>query len=504
LVARIVIGPAPKRGPAWPVVLGALLAVLILVIPIEAYVYGRDFLRAEVLPAGSSALDEFNSHINHIVFVILENHAYDNYFGTYCAVTGPYCSDTGQGLPSNTCVPLFPSMATSRCERPYNYTAANWTIKPDMAHNEVASLAAWNAGAMDGFYGAEGRLLTPFGHYNGTTAPIVWDLAEQYSIDDNFFSSILSYSLPNHWHTIAGQAPSYSVGNFTQGQGAFHPPVSGEHLYLNQSNETKSIEDLLVNTSVSWKYYDFPLANNYSDAIRLGVNSTGVVTSVGSAYDYWNPQAAKAESYDAALSPHFVSNTQFFGDAHNGTLPALSWVIPSGQDSDHPALSNSTVAQGWLASVVDAVEASPDWGSSAVFICWDDYGGFYDHVDPPTVDNGWQLGFRVPYLVVSPYARENYISGQFGYFESVLHLMEDRFGLGCIATLDCNAPLPLDTFDFSQSPRSPMLFPTSVAGASYPMPLQSSGTTTSLRTLEGFAPPQQYVVFPGGEAPDID
>jgi phospholipase C len=441
-----------------------------------------------------AAREAFSSHIDHIVLVILENHAFDNYFGTYCTTVGKYCSSTSNGIPNGTCVPLNPAKPQSGCVRPFPFTPANWTLNASSAplsHSWDTSHAAWNNGAMNGFYAAEKSGDTPFGYYNGTTAPLYWDLAEEYSLDDDFFSSVLSYSLPNHWHFVAGQAPQVSLQNKTEPTPGQPVNVSREHLYLNESNQTRSVEDLLENSSVSWDYYDYSLGN-YSQAIQV------TPTSAGRAYSYWNPQAAKAESYTAALTTHFVSNTQYYSDARNGTLPSLSWVIPPGQDSDHPP-DNSTLAQAWLASIVDAAESSPDWNTTALFVVWDDYGGFYDHVDPPATSSGQQLGFRVPMILVSPYARKNYVSDSFGYFESLLHLMEWRFQLGCITALDCTAPLPLSMFNFHQPPRPPLLFPTNFTAMHYPMSLRSARAP-----IVPYYPPTEFTYFPDGEAPDID
>jgi phospholipase C len=449
-------------------------------------------------PQNSAQVLAFNEHIDHIVFLVMENHAYDNYFGAYCLNVSAICPTPNDGLSLNSCVPL--ESPTAPCVRPFPFNEANWSIGADMPHDWNASHRAFDGGRMDGFLAAEGSGVTPFGYYDGSTAPLYWDIAEQYSLDDAFFSSILAYSLPNHWHIVAGQAPQEIVANFTN-LGPHSPPgtIARDHKYLDQANRTRSVEDLLLNSSVSWKYYDYTLGN-YSKAIAFNTTGPQANWSAGPAYDYWNPEAAKAESYNASFVDHFTQNTKFYGDARNGTLPDISWVIPSGQDSDHPP-QNSTVAQAYVTSIVNAVESSPDWNSTALFVTWDDYGGFYDGVDPPVVNGGQQLGFRVPLLMISPYARQDYITPDFGYFESILHLMEERFDLGCITSLDCSAPLPLDAFDFSAPPRPPMLFPSSVANATYPMvPANSTGEGA----IRPYYPPAEFSSFPQGELPDID
>jgi phospholipase C len=474
----------PLRAALLGVACG--LIVVAIVVPLELY-YLAPHPRAGASPPPGWL--PFEEHVQHIVFVVLENHAFDNYFGTYCPTTGPYCPSTGNGIPAGTCIPFDPGNAGGGCIRPYDFTRANWSLPEVLPHDLNDSLRAWNQGAMNGFYPAERSGPVPMGHYNGSTAPIYWDLAQEYALDDNFFSSILSYSLPNHWHIVAGQSPQEIIPHGT-GYALGGDFVAEDHAYLNEANRTRSVEDLLLNSSVSWKYYDFPLGS-YARAI------TDTLQFTGGAYSYWNPQAAKAESYNASFASHFVLNTGFYDDARNGTLPAIAWVIPAGQDSDHPPYSSAT-AQGWLASLVDAVEYSPEWSTTAMFVAWDDYGGFYDHAAPPTFD-GQQLGFRVPLLVVSPYVPPGAITGQFGFFESILHLMEARFQLGCITSLDCTAPLPLGMFDFSRPARSPVYFPTSVLNATYPFVANGSGPPVG-----GFVPPPAYTSFPAGQAPDVD
>jgi phospholipase C len=422
------------------------------------------------------------SHIQHIVVVVMENHPYDNYFGTYCLAVSRICPTTGDGIPNGTCIPYNPAQPALGCVKPYPFTKANWTVPHSMPHDWGSSHQAWNNGSMNGFYMSQHAGILPFGYYNGTTAPLYWDIAEQYGLGDQFFSSVLSYSLPNHWYLVAGGAPNVSLKNSfsPKGGGAYATQAA---IYLNESNQMPTIADELINSSVSWNYYEKALGN-YSQA------SIDTVGHFGRAYDFWNPLAAKGEDYNTSFRPHFVNNTQFFSDASNGTLPQVSYLIPARVDSDHPP-ENSTLAQGWVSSVVDAVESSPDWNSTALFITWDEYGGFYDHVSPPTVSGNVTTGFRVPLLVISPWAREDHISANQTYFESLLHLIEWRFHLPCSSAIDCNAPLPLDFFNFNMAPRAPMLFPTNVSNASYPMALQKRGQGS--QNLPLFTPPEEYL-----------
>jgi phospholipase C len=438
--------------------------VVLIVVGLVAAIAVPSALQVFGFLGGSSA--PWHDPIQHVIVVMMENHAYDNLFGAYCLAVGPDCPEAAQGVPSGECVPEHPQVdGAFPCVQPYNYTAANDTL-PDLVHVLASTNASIAGGAMDGFYSAENHGAVPFGHYNGATVPIYSDLAEEFGLGDDFFSAVDSYSLANHWYALAGQAPPIAISTLVAntvlyGNGTTTTPVSVDHAYLNESNQTEAVETLLnASPAVSWKYYEVPLPD-YNTAI------SATTSNQGNAYDYWNPMAGRAVSYTPDYVNHFVNRTEIFGDLANGTLPSVSWVIPGFYFSDHPP-ANITAGEAFVASIVDALEASPDWHSTALFLTWDEYGGFYDNVAPP-LDNGVQLGLRVPLIVVSPWTQPGLVDSQFGDFESILHFIEVRFGLGCIAVSDCTAPLPMGFFNFNQTLRAPVLFPTNATDAVYPM-----------------------------------
>ena len=442
--------PRPRRRRwVWAAV-SVVVVVVVVVATVGPYLLSRPSTASEINPA--------TFPIKHIVIVLMENHAYDDLFGTYCTAAGAYCPMAADGIPAGTCVPYNPANGSIPCIRPFAFTERNLST-PDQPHEWVSTIDSINGGAMNGFYLAEHNGLVPFGHYDGSTVPIYWDLAEEYGLSDDFFSSALSYSLPNHWYLLAGQAPQLAINVSSL------DTVSERHTYLNESNATETVEDLLNATpSVSWKYFDWSLAS-YHTAINM---KPGVIQ--GSAYDYWNPLAAKYESYTEWYVSHFVPRSEFINDSRNGSLPDISWVIPDYTFSDHPP-ANLTRGQEFVASVVDSVEESPEWNSTAIFLSWDDYGGFYDHVAPPRIDP-LGLSLRVPLIVISPYTPQGFVFHGLEYFESLLHFVEWRFGLGCITSRDCNAPLPFAYFDLGQAPRPPIVFPTDPINASYPMGIE--------------------------------
>jgi phospholipase C len=392
--------------------------------------------------------------IRHVVVLMMENRAFDDLFGAYCPNQGPFCPTAVNGIPPGTCVPYDPSDRALGCIAPYPF-ASNELPTDDPPHEWNSSHQAIDGGAMDGFYNAEHSGIVPFGYYNASTVPVYYDLAQEYGLGEDFFSSALSYSLPNHWYLLAGAAPPLSVNESALSS------VTARHEYLNEANQTRTVQDLLNATpSVSWKYYDWVLPS-YSTAINAHV---GVVDA--SAYNYWSPLAARAESYTSWYDGHFVARDAFFADAASGQLPNISWVIPDFTFSDHPPADPAS-GMRYVASVVDALEAGPEWNSTALFLTWDDYGGFYDQVPPPLADP-LGLSFRVPLVVVSPYTAPGTVVDDLGSFDSLLHFVEWKFGLGCLTPRDCGAPLPLGYFDFQHAPRAPVMFPTDPANATYP------------------------------------
>jgi phospholipase C len=395
----------------------------------------------------------FAPEIDHVVVIVMENHAYDNYFAGYCLKLSAICNSTANGIPAGTCEPQL--NYTSPCIKPYNFAAKNLTLPHDLGHVYYNTTRSIDGGAMNGFYSSENSGLLPFGHYDGATLPVYWDMAQEFEIGDDFRSSALSYSLPNHWYLLAGQAPlegwRYSIS------------YAQEHTYLNESNSTVTIQDSLNNTDVSWKYYDWPL-KSYQAAIT---NPGGTyLMEQGSAYNFWNPLAARFESYTQYYDSRFVERDQIFSDLEDGGLPNISWVIPQGSFSDHPP-ANVTLGESFVASVVDAVEFSPYWNHTAIFLTWDDYGGFYDHVAPPN-PNPLGLSFRVPFIVISPYTPAGKVNHNAGYFEATLSFIEHRWKLQPVTSRDHYAPTLITYFDFNMKPRAPVFFGPNWLNDTYP------------------------------------
>ena len=414
--------------------------------------------------------------IKHIVVIMQENRSFDNYFGTYPGANG---------IPKNTCISLSPRYPAVGCVKPFLSTDP---ISGDLPHGYQSSIAAYDNGKMDGFMAAENENPKTMSYYDNKTIPYYWDLAKHYVLADNFYSSVLSYSLPNHWYAVAGQAPDTSMFYFmhrppnndiiNQGENAssiagdsgdgsnqnntavanfgVNPnPLSANsrdqiaRVYLEESNLTKTIADLFMNNphNITWKYYDHLVkAGNYKAAVTSG-----------RAFEFWNPFSAKGTTYTQQYSPHFVNRAQIFTDLKDGNFPQVSWVMPSFPISEH-APASITTGMNWVKHVINAVMSSPFWNSTAIILTWDDYGGFYDHVPPPQIDK-YGLGFRMPTLIISPYAKPGYIDHSQYQFESMLKFIEWRFNLPALTDRDNHANNLLNAFNFNQKPNPPQIVP---------------------------------------------
>jgi phospholipase C len=199
----------------------------------------------------------------------------------------------------------------------------------------------------------------------------------------------------------------------------------------------QTLADELEAAHVSWKYYapqkgQFGYIWSTLDAIRHIRNG-----------NLW--------------TEHVVPDTQFVADARSGNLPAVSWLV-TGAESEHPPYSTCR-GENWTVEQINAVMEGPSWFSSAVFLTWDDFGGFYDHVAPPHADQ-YGLGPRVPLLIVSPYARKGYISHTVYEFSSFLAFVEKRFQLRPMTDRDAYASDMLDSFNFKRRPLAPLVLHT--------------------------------------------
>ncbi|HEY1654461.1 MAG TPA: alkaline phosphatase family protein, partial [Candidatus Tumulicola sp.] len=314
-----------------------------------------------------------------------------------------------------------------------------------------------DGGKMDGFglvYVNEHRCTCAYQYVKKSAIAPYWKMAQQYVLADHLFQTQSSGSFTAHQDLIRGDtvidAHDSLVDFPTDGPwGCDAPPKTKTSLLTDQGQYLMNkgpfpcltyttLRDLLDAKGVSWRYYT-PNIQTHGGNLW---NAFDAISAVRNSQE-WQTNISSPE-------------TNIFSDISGNTLPAVSWVIPDGQNSDHPAQKtwgpNKDTGPSWVAQIVNAVGESSYWNSTAVIVTWDDWGGWYDHEPPPQLDyNG--LGFRVPMIVVSPYARIAYISHTQYEFGSILKFVEDTFALGRLGTTDTRATSIGDVFDFSQQPR---------------------------------------------------
>jgi phospholipase C len=380
--------------------------------------------------------------IKHVVFVIKENRTFDNLFGRFPGTNG---ATTGMDLGR---------------ERPL--TRALDRLPMDIRHCYRCAIQAWNEGKMDGFATvSDAADRWAYTQYLPEDIPNLWRWAEGFVLGDNFFASAHGPSFPNHLYTIAAQSG-----------GARENPIQDQQLLRERHRATglfkawgcDSIEtayvpvedregnvknvppcfdfltegDLLTEAGIPWAYYS---ATNMQNGY------------LWSAYDAIRHIREDPEIWRR----HMFGVDGFVRDALDGRLPPVTWVTPRFELSDHPEYSMCH-GENWTTQIVNAVMEGPHWKDTAIFLTWDDYGGFYDHVPPPQVD-GFGFGIRVPLLIISPYAKQGYVTHELGEFSSVLRFVEDNWMLTQLTHRDRDATPLLSSFDFTQEPRAPLPLP---------------------------------------------
>jgi phospholipase C len=385
--------------------------------------------------------------IRHVVVIMQENRSFDSYFGTYPGA---------DGIPAGVCVP---DPANGGCIAPYHDPSVLNYGGPHGTGNAAADI---DGGAMDGFVaqaeqgmgcsttnpncspcnqgaqaqqgGSTGQCVDVMGYHDAREIPNYWSYANNFVLQDHMFEPNASWSLPQHLFMVSGWSasctnpynpfschgalqwpnPDWSTGTVANINGP-----QDNQLHYAWTDETY----LLHKQNVSWGYYVYQ--GSEPDCENAGAVTCTPIQQDSVTPGIWNP----LPSFTDVTQDHQLGNVQslsnFYTQAANGTLPAVSWVTPNGNVSEHPPALVSS-GQTYVTGLINALMKSPEWSSTAVFLSWDDWGGFYDHVNPPVVDrNGY--GLRVPGLVISPYARAGYIDHQTLSQDAYNKFIEDDF-----------------------------------------------------------------------------
>ena len=310
------------------------------------------------------------------------------------------------------------------------------------------------------------------GWHDAREIPNYWTYAKDFVLQDHMFEPNLGWSAASHLYGVS--AWSAKCSNPLQPS-----TCRTDLLNLSERNGDKAsttpdygwtdLTYLLHKHHVSWAYYVDP--GTQPDCDDGAVVCNPKAQNPGTP-EIWNPLPDFVTVHQDGQIGNIQSSSRFFSAARAGQLPAVSWVVPNNANSEHPPNPISQ-GQAWVTSLINAVMQGPDWSSSAIFLAWDDWGGFYDHLVPPKVDP-YGYGIRVPALVISPYARSGYIDHQTLSFDAYLKFIEDDFLTG--ARLDPASdgrPDPRPdvretasqlgdlalAFDFSAPPRPPVILP---------------------------------------------
>ncbi len=387
-----------------------------------------------------AASNPTNGKIKHIVFFVKENRTFDNYFGTYPGANGSTTATTSTGQ----VVPLQHEKDQI----------------PDIDHSSTGAIMAYDSGQMDKFnllHSMSKDTTQPYGNNSLTQLyqsdiPAYWNFAQQFVLGDNMFSSLMGPSFPNHLYTVAGQSGGV-INNPVSDGGVGTVGKSSRGWGCDVANQQVEVKDANGNTKLQEACFNFEtLADELDgkhDSWRYYAPSSGTPGYVWSVFN-----AVQHIRYGPDWK-YVVPVEQFMADAAAGDLPSVSWVVTPAKYSEHPPAS-VCVGENWTLQMLNALMQGPDWSSTAVFLTWDDFGGFYDHVAPQQVD-GYGLGFRVPLLVISPYAKKGYIDHTQYEFSSFLRFAEDTLGLAQLTGRDKAANNMMGAFNFNQSPRPPLI-----------------------------------------------
>jgi phospholipase C len=365
--------------------------------------------------SGAAAAIQPKTPIEHFVVLMQENHSFDNYFGTYRGA---------DGVPKRTCMPIGRARAATHgrgpCVRPFRLSGRE---APDFGHDRRIHEIQYAGGRMDGFVRAASigrQRVEPsvMGYYDGRDLPFYWNVADDYVLFDRFFSSAADGSVANHLFWVTGTpGPTEGTGDL---------------------GDLPTIFDRLEERGISWKFY----VEDYDPADR-GVQAVRVPLLRYSRY-----------VEDPTLFSHIVDLEQYYADLERGSLPQVAYIAPAGA-SEHPP-GRLEAGATLVRRLVNALARSTAWERSAFMWTYDDWGGWFDHVRPPKVD-GTGFGFRVPALLVSPYARRGHVDSTRLDTTSILRFIEDNWGLEPLARRDAQAGSFARAFDFSRPPRAPSI-----------------------------------------------
>ena len=402
-------------------------------------------LAAAVLSAGyapalasTATTPTASTAIKHIFVIVEEGHSFDNYFGTFPGANGIN--------PGKVRIPSDPKAPSSQVLSMHAIGSRSPGV---LTADFTAARTALNGGAMNGFASAQSRVgndqNAPLGYYTREQLDAYWQLASSYTLMDQFYSSALGGSIDNHLYLVAGQA------------------VPASELKSPKGYIVPTIFDRLDASHLSWRAY----VRHYDPTLNY--------RRVG-AYANFVPQVVRVPMLNMpsivdnpARFANLTDQSNLFRDLRSeSTTPGVSYIYPASDSERAP--DPITLGEQRVASIVSAIQRSPAWTSSAIFVTWSDWGGYYDHVRPPVVDSHG-YGFRVPTIVISPYARPGFVDHTTSDFTSILKFIETTYNLAPLTNHDRAASSLTEAFDFTRKPFAPALVETQTSTVARGIPV---------------------------------
>ncbi len=423
------------RKSKTPVAIGLILAIFGLA---ACHGYGLPF-GAPIESAGDRGAGRHAATpIQHVVVIVQENRTPDYLF---------------QGIPGADIAKYAIDSQGERVPLRQISLRTQWDLK----HSHAAFLRDYDHGKMDGFDAGlpEQFHLRPFGYAPESEVAPYHEMAKEYAFADHMFQSNQGPSFPAHLYIVSGTGGDPAIAPYKAASNP-HDRINGRPAPGGCDARRSVYVETIDPRDGDPGPKPFPCFNR---AVLSDLLHAEHVT-----WHYYQPHrgAGRWEAMDAYRHVRYSRQYQnviwpsqtILTDIKQGRLANVSWVIPAGAWSDHAGRLGSTKGPSWVAAIVNAVGESKYWRSTAIFITWDDWGGWYDHV-PPTIYNSYELGFRVPLVVVSPYAKRGYVSKVHHEFGSILAFTEETFGIpkGALGSTDRRADDLMDLFDFKQNPR---------------------------------------------------
>jgi phospholipase C len=389
----------------------------------------------QLLSLTGTAINGMNV-IQHIVFIIKENRSFNNYFGTFPGANGATSGKVSNGT-----------------TRTLGHTPDRVR---DMGHSWADAITAIDGGKMDKFdlvqHGNDDGDYMSMTEYYQSDLPNYWTYAQSFTLSDETFQSTKAASFSNHLYTIMADGAE-TISN---------PVEPGHPQYASWGCDAVAGTTVTLQDTTGKQSSVFPCFDNTTEADLLdaaGISWTSYSPVHNSSGYAWNAYNSINHIRNTSLwGQHVVAYTNFVTDAQNGNLPAVSWLTPNTANSDHPPDSVCT-GENWTVQQINAVMQGPDWNTTAIFLTWDDFGGFYDGGVPANPDY-YGFGPRVPMIIISPYSRAGTVVHTQYELSSVLKFVEDRFGLGNLTLRDLDAADMSDAFNFGQTPLPPLILST--------------------------------------------